>query len=597
MNIVLEKLLSSGNNVPDALVDFKSPSCLIRGPSDTGKSYIRDCLWYLLGGDKTPKEIPESKGYDTLSLQIMDDAQNRYTIKRSIFGGEINVYLSRLGEEKSENLVSESLGSMIVRLAGAKNKQILRSKSKRGEVTGGDLRHWSLISQPAMISEESTLGDRTTQTQRKASFHLFLTGQDDSAILLDLSKDDKLKNRVLLDSLKENINRLELQVPKNTSQQEVEESLHKINDQLLYLSEIHVSKVEKLNDVRVSLERNKDSFKKVVSKLNQSEGLVSRLELLDAKYTNDYERLNAIGPAVTILDSIESKPCLLCGSSLNHEVDYQLVNSNALKNYQEAVLAEAEKIEKLRAGLLVALEHERSYRDSLKQEFSALSLELEIIENHERNILEENKDLNITPSLLADRKAECYSQLKLYEEMARLNKQYIDLSEKLPSRRSKPIKRHADSDSKTVGKIILDILHKWGFKDISTISLNPDESDIKIDGRSRLSYGAGKRGIFLSATIVALMQHAICKKYPHLGFVVLDSPIKAYSAPENISDVTISPTVIRDSFYSWLASRQQHGQVIVLENELIDNETSVSLKPIQFSGSSNIGRFGFYPQI
>lgn len=213
MGVVLEKLISCGINVPDALIEFSSPSCLIRGPSDTGKSYIRDCLWYLLGGDKIPKEIPESKGYDTLLLQFSDIIGQQYTIKRSLFGGDVSLYSSTIEEVSNESLVTENLGDFFVRLSGAEGKQLLRSKSKKGGVTGGDLRYWSLISQPAMISEEPTSGAPTSQTQRRASFSLFLTGNDDSSFVLDPSKDEKVRIKALLESTEENIKRIQSEIP------------------------------------------------------------------------------------------------------------------------------------------------------------------------------------------------------------------------------------------------------------------------------------------------------------------------------------------------------------------------------------------------
>jgi hypothetical protein len=70
MTVKLISLVATGANKPEAKVDFRFPSMLVRGASDTGKSYIRDCLWYLLGGDKSPKKIPEAVGYEQLTLEV-----------------------------------------------------------------------------------------------------------------------------------------------------------------------------------------------------------------------------------------------------------------------------------------------------------------------------------------------------------------------------------------------------------------------------------------------------------------------------------------------------------------------------------------------
>lgn len=81
MTVTLVSLIASGPNKPDARVDFRYPAMLVRGPSDTGKSYIRDCLWYLLGGDKVPKKIPEAFGYEQLTLEVETD-EGKYELRR-----------------------------------------------------------------------------------------------------------------------------------------------------------------------------------------------------------------------------------------------------------------------------------------------------------------------------------------------------------------------------------------------------------------------------------------------------------------------------------------------------------------------------------
>lgn len=93
------------------------------------------------------------------------------------------------------------------------------------------------------------------------------------------------------------------------------------------------------------------------------------------------------------------------------------------------------------------------------------------------------------------------------------------------------------------------------------------------------------------------MQHAMNKNHPHLGVVVLDSPIKSYSYPVNLSDITVSPKIVRESFYSWLSNWNGPGQVIVLENEPVKDAIAMRLQPIVFTGLESEGRAGFYPTV
>jgi hypothetical protein len=88
--IRLIRLTATGPDRPVAEIEFAPLHCLIRGPSDTGKSYIRDCLWYLLGGEKTPKKVPEDEGYESLELEFSDGFDD-YVVRRALRGGGAHI--------------------------------------------------------------------------------------------------------------------------------------------------------------------------------------------------------------------------------------------------------------------------------------------------------------------------------------------------------------------------------------------------------------------------------------------------------------------------------------------------------------------------
>ena len=85
MAIVLKRLKSVGPDREDAVLEFGEKRTLIRGPSDTGKSYIRDCLWFLLGGDKVPKKFPLAEGYQELQLRFESEGFE-YEVRREADG-------------------------------------------------------------------------------------------------------------------------------------------------------------------------------------------------------------------------------------------------------------------------------------------------------------------------------------------------------------------------------------------------------------------------------------------------------------------------------------------------------------------------------
>lgn len=74
-----------GPNVPLSTVEFGPGLTLVRGPSDTGKSFMVEALDFMLGG-KSLKEIPERNGYSTVLLGVELPAGETVTLTRSVAG-------------------------------------------------------------------------------------------------------------------------------------------------------------------------------------------------------------------------------------------------------------------------------------------------------------------------------------------------------------------------------------------------------------------------------------------------------------------------------------------------------------------------------
>jgi hypothetical protein len=595
MSIFLEKLVARGIGREEAVVEFRANGSLIRGPSDTGKSHIRDCLWYLLGGEKAPKGIPQNEGYDTLLLQFRTSDGGEYTVKRGLRGGAAIVYPSSIAEMTTTDAVPDEVGQLLVTLAGAAGLLVLRSMAKRGPMTGGDLRHWSLISQPAMISESPTIGTPTEQPQRRASFSVFLTGRDDSAVVLAASKDEKLRIKSKIESVEEALRRVDADLPEGSSIGEVKSALERIDTTFSVLSSQQIRRSQTLRGLRERLIGLSTEIASLGRQRAYSAVMVARFQMLSEKYDSDYARLVAISDGISIFDTIQDQPCPLCRTPTGDQKSEVMLDPSASRLQRMAMQAEANKIAGLKAGLMEALEREVQAEERCATRLTDLQAQLEQVERAEQVAITANiEEFSVDPKSLAIQRSELYSLQKNFEEFDRLNAELQRLKAITP-KKGAPLHRQTRADAVAVAKYALDFLHAWGLTGIKSVELDADECDLNIDGRARLSYGAGMRSIFLTAMIVALLAHAMASKYPHIGFVVLDSPMKSYSDPKNKADVSVSPTTVKDAFYSWLASWSGPGQVIVLENEPISAETAIRLKPTEFTKSLAEGRYGFYP--
>lgn len=597
MTVKLVSLVATGPDKPEARVDFRNPAMLVRGASDTGKSYIRDCLWYLLGGDKLPKKIPEASGYDLLSLD-MAVGDDKYEVRRAHAGGDSRLSKVSVGENGNpvHEIMEEDVGDFLVRNAGAGGKQLLRSRSKRGVVTGGDLRHWFLLSQPTMISEDATAGSVANATQRIAAFHMFLTGTDDTAVeLVKTSKElDRIAGQIL--GVEEALRRVRADLPDEQTKDDVTDALERVDVALGAMTSHYEARASSLKSVRDDILQRSAELQAAERERNHCLSMIERFDLLDAKYKNDSERLGATWEGVAMFQALEEIPCPLCGTPAEAQLDPRQLRQGAQDGYRKALKAELEKIVVLRQGLALALAREHDRAAHLRQAVGNLRSELNGLEATENARVNETRyEFSGDPKSLAVRRSALSEQLARFDDEAQLMAE-LDRLANAKKQKKTPLSRNVGDAANQVAAHAKRYLHAWGFTSIQSVLLDADACDLILDSRARLDFGAGKRAIFLAALTIAVMEHAIGNGYPHLGFVVIDSPLKSYADPKSKEQRDVEVATVTDRFYGWLAKWEGPGQLIILENQEIKIESSTLLEPLEFIGDGDEdGRRGFYP--
>jgi hypothetical protein len=597
MTVKLLSLVATGPDRAEARVDFRNPAMLVRGPSDTGKSYIRDCLWYLLGGEKLPKKIPEASGYDLLTLELEVDG-SKYEVRHAHAGGDSSLIKISAGEdgEPVREILEEDVGDFLVRQAGAAGKQLLRSRSKRGVVTGGDLRHWFLLSQPAMISEDATAGQVANATQRIAAFHMFLTGTDDSAI--ELVKTSKVLDRIAgqILGVEEALRRVHADLPDAHTREDVADAIERVDVALGAMTSHYETRASSLKSVRHDILKKSEELQAAEQARNHSLSMIERFDLLNAKYKSDSERLGATWEGVAMFHALDAVPCPLCGTPAEAQVDPQQLRQGAQHSYRNALKAEVEKIVVLRQGLVEALAREQARASRLSRASQDIRAALNELEATEKVRVNETRyEFSGDPKSLAVRRSALSEQLAKFDEEAQLTKELTRLTN-AKKQKKVPLSRNVGDAATEIAIHAKGYLHAWGFTGIQSVLLDADSCDLILDSRARLDFGAGKRAIFLAALTIAVMEHAVGNGYPHLGVVVIDSPLKSYADPKSKEQRDVEVSTVTDRFYAWLAQWQGPGQLIILENQEIKSESKALLKPLEFVGDGDDeGRRGFYP--
>lgn len=109
----------------------------------------------------------------------------------------------------------------------------------------------------------------------------------------------------------------------------------------------------------------------------------------------------------------------------------------------------------------------------------------------------------------------------------------------------------------------------------------------------------GVRAVLHAAFTLALGQYCFDRDIPHLGFVILDSPLVTYRPPDSEeSGESEDEDVLGENFVSSFYEDIQgsfDGQVIAMEN--IDPPSPLSEKSVDipFTKFVDLGRYGFFP--
>lgn len=600
MTIKINKLLVTGFNKEDASVLFDGMSHLIYGPTDTGKSYIVECFRYCLGGRDKPKDIGWSEGYNTISIQIEVSGTEKYTIFRDTNSNEVSVFEGYLDARPGSEIDSleDELSTLITKWSNAEGKSIITKRGVKGNVTAGDIRFLTIFDEIRTLDNVVFVGeDSNRKTRNASSLSLVLSGHDDSEIVIPLSNEEINKAKGHVEAIEEQIESLKGEIPEGIIKSEVEESLVKVDTEIKRINNVIKGVSDELIEIQsqqMTLESDKNKIEREISSFKES---LSRFNLLNDKYSNDISRLEVLKKAASIVPNFKTRACPLCLTSISEQENY---GEHAV-NFEELSLASEAEINKIRGlqeGLKIAIK-------DVNDEISILN------ESHISKISDINDLLSIKKSImnpaapidrygidvLSNKKHEMSFLIRTLDKIDALSLRLTEMSKKTKRTKHK-IVRDIASSSTSLCNAIKELLIEWKVPGVETISYDDIDCDIKINHRKRVSFGKGKRGIFLTAFMVCLMERAIQKGFPHSGFLIIDSPVVTYKDPKhgNTDDDELLDESVKDHFYTWLGNTKMKGQIIVLENEEPTSSQKKNLNHTEFVGSTGArGRKGFFP--
>lgn len=611
---LLTHLTFIGPKVPTASVEFGEGLTLIRGPSDTGKSFIVEAIDFVLGA-KRLQDIPESSRYTTVLLGLVDGDGSRVTLARNTGGGSISLFrqdlrsgpLPEAHERLSPKHSSTKSGNISqFMLSGSNLSGSLVRKNARNETDALSFRnvlHLCLIDETAMQSRTPSpfTGRNTEMTKEKSVLRLMIEGEDDSGLTATADPETtkqvgKAQLRVIDDLLDELAQRLRESPSVEEARSELTAGNDAIRGSTASIEALIAEREEAVQELKVSQARALESDRS----LDVLASLRERFDLLKSQYESDLDRLELVAEAGSLLGYFAPGECPFCGADVDHQHP-ELPSDADETNFGLAIGSEIAKTQTLRADLLLAikdLEADYQAEEGMRSDNQYLSGNLR---ERLRSLDERLIHARVSIDELIEARSAMERVVGLHEQVSLMEQRRSALAATPTAAASAEPVTTDRAASRRFSTEIASRLQAWGVPEGEHAQFDRSEWDVVAGEQIRRGHGKGVRAILHAAFTVGLGEYCIRSDSGHPGFVVLDSPLITYRAPDvsgpdepDEADSIILGAEVADRFYADLQTLS--CQVIVMENTDPGRPLPSGSVDIEFTKSEAEGRYGFFPQ-
>ncbi len=606
-----KRLLLTGPGKKTASIEFTKGLNVVAGASNTGKTFIFQCLDFMLGGKKTPKPIPESQGYNQVILEIVSYEGNTYTLQRNIAGGPFRIKQGDLQSSipfetyrEALNVDPRNISTFLLSLCGLETVQLRKnSRNEKVRLSFRDVAGLCLVDEKRIISEESPAyqsGEAVGRTKEQSLFYYFILGKD-ATELVETEDPKILKNKIAgkVELIKELMERTQSKLEEFEGQnvEGLEKELEALYESLNLEYRTSLVQIDKLRNQKADLFKN---IAKAETKVIHNKELIQRFELLEKHYISDKRRLEFISEGSFLLDQLKNVACPICGSAINdaHE-EHLALFQNENVGYENSVAKEIEKITLKQTELGQTI-------STLKEEVTKQNRNIEKIQEKITTIDELlNTSLApITASLKERLKVVSSSKtaLERYKTLKSDMQAYTDQLSALSKQGNAKIQDNEETFQQhnqlfsEFCAAVEHVLNNWKFPSITSLTFDKRYAafDIRINNDPRSTNGKGYRAITFTAFLFGLMLYCKAKERNHPSFVIFDSPLTTFKDQDVSSEDDKVDTSVEFGFFEALSNSQSGKQVIVFENKEPDISLHGNMNYIHFSGQEGLGRKGFF---
>lgn len=585
---IYKELRLTGNNKKDAFILFNSGLNVISGPSNTGKTFIFDCIDYMSGSSVKLRNIPELNGYTHIFLEIESNNQ-AYTLESEIANNNTyKLYRSKISnlntepeilKRKSDANTNDNISSFFLNLNNISNKKI--RKNEKGDTVNLSYRNvvkLALINEERIITKESPITSHYTKSTEESNIlRFFLTGIDDSNIQKKISTQEIQKRKGKIDLLYEFINNSQLDSNINVVEidaqlEKIESSLNNFTQNFNRIKKDYLSLEKEYKDKNIVLL----DFQKKFDELNE---LQKRSYILEQQYLSDISRLKSTIESGLFMSETNISSCPTC----KQEVETEQLDVNQIISSCES---EIQKINSLLSELKISQELINAEYKEIEINIAKITLDIEDVRiKLEEGIGSELDRTLETLSVLNNKKSQLIGIRDILKKKESFSQSIKELESSIPSGKTNYPSLTADNLIKLCSKMS-DILKDIG--ENKAVKYNKEVFEFEIGNSFRGDYGKGYRAIYYAVYIIALHEIMEDKSY-RIGIPVLDSPLVTYKSPK--ADGEGIEVNLALNFYRYL-TKSNVKQTIIIENEEPPSDIYDKIYQIKFRGFGD----GFIPK-
>ena len=597
LGFIIRELRLSGAEVAPAVINFEKGLNIVAGPTGTGKSYIFQCINYMLGSSKKPKAITQAEPYRTLALIIESFEGVQYTLTSDLKGGPLFVESASIeGKRKLKRKHnagdSETISAFLLELNNLYGKKISKNaKGKTRDVSFRDVARFIMVDENNIITDGSPIlsGQHTSATEEKSTFKFLITGRDDSDVIEELSKDEVKYRDGKIHMLDHLIKEHRAELHTFSDFADVQARVHRIDTALSEFNSRHADLKNNFFELDAKRIVLADEISELRGNRLYNEELLKRSAILKSQYLIDSSRLNSTIEASYLLGTTDQQePCPVCSKSMDckeHGENIALVIAACNSEIQkiDKLLNEVNSAESLIIGENLIIDKKN---EELEESLNKVTNLLERgVAAEMEELFEKIKELNST-------KTEVLKAVYINEKIDEYEQQRTVLANSLNKQGDGTVENLMTADVEPFSGILKDVLNGFNFDNVTSVSFSESKIDFVISGEDRELAGKGIRAITYASFLIALQELLSNKQYS-IGPCVIDSPLVTYRKPK-ADNQGISVDLAMD-FYRYVAKNKKVHQTIILENEEPPVDIKDQINLITFTGQIGTDRYGFIP--